>query len=29
MKLQPAECDEIWIFTRAIGIFPQWLGDIS
>ncbi len=24
-----SERDETWILTRAIGIFPQWLGDIS
>jgi hypothetical protein len=29
MRLSPSERDEIWILTRAIGIFPQWLGDIS
>jgi hypothetical protein len=29
MNLQPAERDEIWILARAIGIFPQRLGDIS
>ena len=29
MNLQRPERSEIWILTRAIGIFPQWLGNIS
>jgi hypothetical protein len=29
VSLRLSERDEIWILTRAIGIFPQRLGDIS
>ena len=29
MNLQRSESNEIRILTPAIGIFPQWLGNIS